>query len=174
MLGVKGGSPRGLWLEAPQGGLPAAPTWVGYVPGRGSERGLVNLAGSMSRVSCIPQALGVVDHVSERAGGSSLSWSISPWRRTLHAFESPKVLSTIEPPGEKREQEERTGKKESNHVRAYGRELLDIDVELLEVRASPALAVALLHQQRHQAVDVEDLTANPVALPLDSFLNRQG
>ncbi len=36
MLGVKGGSLRGLWLEGPQGGLSAVLTLVGYVPGRGS------------------------------------------------------------------------------------------------------------------------------------------
>ena len=38
MLGVKGGSLRGLWLGGPQGRLPAALTWVGSVPGRGSMK----------------------------------------------------------------------------------------------------------------------------------------
>src|SRR5262249_39814781 len=79
---------------------------------------------------------------------------------------SPFQSATIEPPRDHRQQNERTRSQEHDKVRTQISQMAKVMGKLHPLFGGPANAIALLHEQRHQAVNAKNRCANAVSFSL--------
>jgi len=79
---------------------------------------------------------------------------------------SPSQSATIKPPRNHWKENERTRSQEHDKVRTQIGQMAEVMGKLHPLFGSPANAIALLHEQRHQAVNAKNLCANAVPFSL--------
>lgn len=78
--------------------------------------------------------------------------------------------ATIQPPGQQRQQQHRSGQGEHDQIRRYMYQRAQLLDELLAFTALPVATIAPFHEQRHQAAHLGKFTDEVIAL---AFLCRQ-
>ncbi|GKS60408.1 hypothetical protein YTPLAS18_39350 [Nitrospira sp.] len=80
--------------------------------------------------------------------------------------------TTVEPPGEQWEEQERPRKEENHKVGAQGTQAVKVVRKLIPLGGGPLRAVPLLHQQGHQALDFKQRRPNSIPLAADWALKK--